>query len=297
MVYEEHPVALLGSIDSASTHLAEQIVAKANLLLVSPVTSDPSVTLAGVSWMFACAPSDAAIARALVGDLLAVLEGVSGGRIALLNTTDHESRMAARECVRELTRRRAAPEYRFEVKPGTAELDAHRAALQRAEPDVVIILAGEEESARWVRELRGLSFSTPPLIYGGASMARSSFSELAGSAAEGVRFPLPAVLQSDHPDAARFVTAFTAQRGYAPDYAALLTYDATRFLTAAIRRSGPNRVRARAALIELSPWSGLAGVIRFDGTGHNPRTDIPVATLRQGRLVLKAPCSNLNRSS
>ena len=76
MVYDEQPLALLGSVDSATTHLAEQVVAKANLPLVSPIATDKSVTLAGVSWMFSCAPDEAAIARVLVDAVLAA----GGGR-------------------------------------------------------------------------------------------------------------------------------------------------------------------------------------------------------------------------
>ncbi|MCX8108080.1 MAG: hypothetical protein N3G20_04680, partial [Verrucomicrobiae bacterium] len=55
MIYEEKPIALLGSVDSASTHLAEQIAAKAQLPIVSPIATDKTITLAGVSWVFACA--------------------------------------------------------------------------------------------------------------------------------------------------------------------------------------------------------------------------------------------------
>ena len=104
MVYDEQPLALLGSVDSATTHLAEQVVAKANLPLVSPIATDKSVTLAGVSWMFSCAPSDAAIARVLVDAVLAGLTG-RADKLVLLATTDHESRMTAREVLREFSRR------------------------------------------------------------------------------------------------------------------------------------------------------------------------------------------------
>ncbi|MBK8478057.1 MAG: hypothetical protein IPL39_17660 [Opitutaceae bacterium] len=38
---------------------------------MSPFTTDKSLTLAGVAWMFTCAPSDAAIARTLVDAVLA----------------------------------------------------------------------------------------------------------------------------------------------------------------------------------------------------------------------------------
>ncbi|MGB5752976.1 MAG: ABC transporter substrate-binding protein, partial [Thermoanaerobaculia bacterium] len=58
MVHEDQVWAILGSVDGSGTHLAEQVVAKARLALVSPVSTDESVNLAGVPWMFSLAPGD-----------------------------------------------------------------------------------------------------------------------------------------------------------------------------------------------------------------------------------------------
>ncbi|MHB1308598.1 MAG: ABC transporter substrate-binding protein [Limisphaerales bacterium] len=291
MVYEEKPVALLGSIDSASTHLAEQIVAKANLPLVSPVATDPSITLAGVSWMFSCAPSDAAIARALVDDVLSAM-GDADGPLAMLTATDHESRMTAREVLREFSRRQHPPDFRFNLPSGAPSIVRQLEAIAHARPTALVIIAGAEDSARLVRALRHPAppaVSTDqqaavPRLFGGPSMARSRFGELSGSAGEGVRFPLLARLEPADPRAARFAARFTAAHQRPPDYAAILTYDATCLLIEAVLEAGPNRNRVRQELIRLSPWPGIGGPIRFDGTGQNTRTDVPMANWRNGRL-------------
>ncbi|MCL4178302.1 MAG: ABC transporter substrate-binding protein [Verrucomicrobia bacterium] len=294
MVYEDQPIALIGSIDSATTHLAEQVVAKANLPLVSPIATDPSVTLAGVPWMFACAPSDVAVARVLVDAVLATLEGQQG-RLALLTATDHESRMTTREVLREFLKRQRPPDFRFEVPPGAADITRQLSALADARPAVVLLIAGVEDSARLARAIRSLSAPTAthpslypaPPLFASQSAARTRFRELAGDAAEGISFPLLAAARGcTATDAARFTEAFLAAREHPPDDAALLTYDATRLLLEAIRQAGPNRDRVRAALAALSPWQGIAGVIHFDGTGQNTRTNLGMATLRNGCLEL-----------
>ena len=89
--------------------------------------------------------------------------------------------------------------------------------------------------------------------------------------------------------AGRFAAHFRTARGRAPDYAAALAYDATRLLIAAIRQAGPNRARIREALVQLSPWAGIAGLIRFDGTGQKRRTDLAVGTIRHGAVVAITP--------
>jgi hypothetical protein len=371
MVYEEQPLALLGSVDSASTHLAEQVVAKANLPLVSPIATDKSVTLAGVSWMFSCAPSDAAIAPVLVDAVLAAVENKSktpqpgysarsargsdsksprmgaqdqsrlqsgappgwafawdvenpSQALALLTCTDHESRMTTREVMKEFSRRERLPDFRFDVLPGAPDLAKQISALAEARPAVVLIIAAPEDAARLVLALRAgtrqsprvrqssSAFAAAPetqttaedcgtlrrppaepapslsscVVFGSHSMARTRFRELAGPAAEGVRFPLLFVPDLADATTARFIERFNQARGHSPDYASMLTYDATRLLIEAIRRAGPNRARIREMLTQLSPWHGIAGPVRFDGTGQNFRTNICMSTIRAGAVVL-----------
>ena len=281
MVYEEQPLALLGSVDSATTHLAEQVVAKANLPLVSPIATDKSVTLAGVPWMFSCAPSDAAIARVLVEAVLADLK-TPADKLVLFAATDHESRMTAREVVRELTRRGRRPNFRFEVPPG-ADFTKQLQAAAEARPALVLIVAETEDAARLTKAVREKLGSA--VVFGSHAMSRRCFAELAGSAADGVRFPLLFVPNSADTNLVRFVASFTTARHHAPDYTAALTYDATRLLIAAIHHAGPNRARIRESLTQLSPWSGFAGTIRFDGTGQNTRTNISLGVIQNGAIV------------
>lgn len=292
MVYDEKPLALIGSVDSAATHLAEQIVAKAQLPLVSPVATDPSLTLAGVSWMFSCAPSDDALARALVdavfgpsaaGPTEPASVAVRHTSLILLSTTDHESRMTQRSVVRECSRRGLLPAMHLEIEPGTADLAAQMRAAAAAKPSAVLVVAGVEDAARITHAVRAAL--GPVEIFGGPSFARHRFRFEAGAAAEGVVFPLLYPVDRSDPVATDFADRFTAARGYPPDYAAAQAFDATRMLTAALRRAGPNRARVREALIALSPWAGIAGPIDFDGTGQNRHAALTLGTIRAGKVV------------
>lgn len=307
MVYDEQPLALLGSVDSATTHLAEQVVAKAQLPLLSPVTTDKSLTLAGVAWMFAFAPADTALARTLAEAVLAEESGATENsaarkseienpksEILLLSGTDHESRLTTREVMREFSRRNQLPDTRFEIAPALPVPPEVLAAIDRSPPTTIVLVATPEDSARWLIMLRERlavhpPATTAPRFFGSHTMGRARFFELAGAAAEGVRFPLLWDPATALPAASSFVARFRAIRGHAPDYAAVYTYDATRLLTAAVRQAGPNRVRIREALISLSPWSGLAGPVHFDGTGQNTATSIPLGTIRNGAVLPLRP--------
>ncbi|HYG34497.1 MAG TPA: ABC transporter substrate-binding protein, partial [Clostridia bacterium] len=104
-------------------------------------------------------------------------------------------------------------------------------------------------------------------------------------AAEGVRFPLLYVPDPGDTNATYFLERFSAEHHRPPDYTAALTYDATRLLIEAIRRAGLNRSRIREMLIELSPWTGIAGRIHFDGTGQNQRNNLCMGTIQNGVTV------------
>jgi branched-chain amino acid transport system substrate-binding protein len=254
------------------------------------MTTDNSVTLAGVSWMFACAPTDTAITRVLADDILATLTN-SSAKLVLLTCTDHESRMTTQAILKEFTHQRRLPDYHLEVPPGVQNADGQMAALARSNPAAVLIIAGAEDSARLVLALHEndgfhqAGQPGSPLVFGSHRMGCSRFQELAAQAAEGVRFPLLFVPAPADTNMARFKAAFATDHRRPPDYTAVLTYDATRLLIDAIRRGGLNRVRVREALTEGAPWIGLAGPIRFDGTGQNVRTNVAMGTILQGAVI------------
>lgn len=281
MVYEDKVWALLGGIDDSSTHLAEQVVAKACLPLLSPVSTDKSVNLAGVPWMFSCAPGDHVIAPLLAEAMLKTLNGPQE-KLVVFSATDHDSRTAAKEILKALSERHCAPDFKFEFQAGQKAVDPQLSSAAAAKSRVVLLIAGPEDSARWVAAIRQRLADTA--IFGTHQMGRSRFLQLAGEAAEGVRFPL--LWTPDESDAVtrKFTAAFKVRFGQEPDYAAALSFDATRLLIAATRQGGLDRSRIREALIKLSPWQGIAGMIEWDGTGQNLRKVSRMGTIHNGQI-------------
>ena len=283
LVYHEPVVAVLGSVDGPATHLAEQVVAKAQLPLVSPVSSDASVNFAGVPWMFSCAPPDSAFAPVLAAEIARELR--SGGEgLALVNATDHDSRQTARALLSALAERGLTPDRQLEFTPGGDTFEVQLRALGDFRPAVLLLLAGAEDSARFLRGVRRRDLH--PVVFGAPAMGRRAFRKQAGPVAEGVRFPWLAVATPETRAALqRFQAAFQARAGHPADYAARQTYDAARLLIAAIRRGGADRRAVCEALRALSPWPGVAGEIAFDGLGRNLRPVTHLATIRKGVVI------------
>ena len=263
MVYEERVAALIGSIDGTATHLAEQVVAKALVPLVDPASTDPSVNAAFVPWTFSVMPSDRALMRLLVRDL--------GDRpFVLASCTEHDARMTTAEFLKALGKRRPQRHIEF-----------HRPELRIAEqiaaarPQTVVLLAGPLESARLVRRLRTLLPDVA--IFASHHAGRRFFLEEAGEAAEGIRFPLPAVL------AREFIERFRRRHGVEPDYSAGYAYDAAKIIVQAIRRAGQDREGIRQALEQLSPYEGVTGTIRWNELRRNAAQPV-MAVIEDGRI-------------
>jgi ABC-type branched-subunit amino acid transport system substrate-binding protein len=275
MVYQERVWAVIGGIDGTSTHLAEQVVAKARLALIDPASTDRTVNSANVPWMFSCMPADRVL-MATIGDALLASRGRES--FILASATDHDSRIMAEAFLSVVHREHSGPQRHLEFQSGSYRLPELAKQIAESEAKAVVVLAGASDSAVLVRALRAAGAESP--IYGGPSLGRQTFLDRARSAAEGVRLPLT-LQESDL--AAEFGKKFGARWNVAPDYAAFHAYDSTRLLVAAIQRAGPDRAQIRAALAELSPWKGVSGTIRWDEIGRNSR-GARLGAIRDGRV-------------
>jgi branched-chain amino acid transport system substrate-binding protein len=82
--------------------------------------------------------------------------------------------------------------------------------------------------------------------------------------------------------------------GERPDHAATWSYDAVRLVARAVDRAGLNRARIRDAVRELSPWTGVGGVVRWDALGRN-EGPVGLATWVGGQLRPTRPPDSMER--
>lgn len=261
LAYRDRVWAIVGGPDGATTHLAEQVAAKARLPLISPTSTDRSAHLASVPWVFSVLPGDHLIAP-LVADELIRVGAVDNA--AILMAEDHDARQFVFELQQAFKTRRVQPRFVFAAGGEHADGKAAIAQTISVRPAAVIVAADSRKSAEWVKSLRQGGYAGR--IFGSATMGQRSFSEVGPAAADCV-FPQLYAPAEDRV----FAPAFERRRGHLPDYAAAATYDSVRLLVAAVRQSGLNRARLGDAIRQLSPWSGVTGEIRWDGLGSNTR--------------------------
>jgi branched-chain amino acid transport system substrate-binding protein len=243
--------------------------------LVSTGSTDKTAHMASVPWFFSCLPSDEAQAPVLAD----ALEAAAGaGPFALAAAAEHDAHAALVDLRRVLSRRRVPLEVLVEFDPVREDMGPLAGRLLEGDPRAIVVLAPPGPAARLVVALRDRGYDGP--LLGGAPLALSAFGRAAGAAAEGVIVPR---LWEPSPAWDGFARRYESRWGEAPDHAAAWSYDAVRLVAEATRRAGLNRARIRDAVREISPWSGVAGTVRWDALGRN-EGPVGLATWRGGRL-------------
>jgi branched-chain amino acid transport system substrate-binding protein len=263
-VYKDNLWAIIGGIDGASTHLAEQITTKIQITLVNPIATDRGIHSADVPWVFSCVPGDDAAAS-----LIAEALSQSQRSFALLSSTGHDSRAFVTELNAAFARQHMVPALHVEFADARHPMSVVGRIASSAVA-AVVLAANAEQSRELIAALRQAGFTGT--IYATATVA--------GHAADDpLHNTITPVLGRIQPD---FRNVFLAAYGHQPDYAAAHAYDATNLLIAAIRRAGLNRARVRDAVRDLSPYDGASGLIEWDALGRNRR---PIVLERvSGRL-------------
>ncbi len=297
LVYEEEVWAIVGGTDGPSTHLAEQVVAKARLALVSPVSTDKTVNLANVPWMFSLAPGDHLIAECMAPQ---IAQSVGDGTFVLISANSHDSYLLNRELRRWLDRLRIVPAYQFELKSETDHIQNVVRECMDVHPRVVVVVADAGMSAQVIRLLYQLGYQG--CIFGGPSLGQRRFLGQLGKEVGKIQFPLltgavdvraeafeawarSSSTHADRADSGGPLSGGPLSGGPLwpdADFTALHTYDAVQLTIQAIQKAGLNRVGIGRALRDLSPWQGLSGRVEWDGLGGNTRRP-RLATITDGQ--------------
>lgn len=254
-IYAENLWAIIGGVDSASTHLAEQVVAKAQLVLVNPAATDRSIHAAKVPWMFSCVPGDNAIAPLISNELK-----TRKLPFALVSSTEHDGRSFTTELKQALERDRLSPIAHVEFDPkSVSQADVVRSILE-TKSEAVVVIANADQTRDFIMKIRQSGYEK--LIVTGPWLAKvAALPDMTN-----VLLPQLGDIQSD------FHNEFVARYGHEPDYAAAHAYDAANLLITSIRKAGLNRARILDAMRAQSPYTGVTGVIEWDALGQNRRT-------------------------
>ncbi len=268
LVYADSVWAVIGSVSGDATHIAEQVIAKAWLPLLSPVSADPTLTYIRIPWMFRLPPNDQAQAETIVSD---GLQELSLEKVGLITSVDHDGRIFAEEMLDQMHAVEAPPAFHLELSPTNVDLAEIVRRARSFDPDGIVVRMPLVATFSLLDELQSGGVSIPVLLPWIPGVQLSDLTKHYG----GEILYVQPFSGADNPGYSAFARAYMQRFGAEPTPSAAYTYDAVNLLVQALTEGGINRAALRDAIANSSGYRGAAGTIAWDNAGGN-----------QGRPVL-----------
>jgi len=254
LVADPAVVGVVGCLSPPTVEAAHHIYGEAGLALITPAAVE-----APGDGVFVLSPGPDVLARAAIGHI----QAQGADRIALLYDAAGESWA------------RSARGESEDVALVLLDNARWLRALEETDARWVICPVDARVGAEVLQQARSVGLRAS--FVGGPEWATDAFGELAGDLASGAWLVTGTPQGKDLRGSKDFLVTYRARGGHEPGADALLAYDATRVLLAALRetieREGhPTRQGVKHALSEVS-LSGVTGPIAFDSRGGrlNPR--------------------------
>lgn len=261
LVYEHEVLAILGALDSRTTHLAEQIATKGHLVLITPWVSDPTLSRINIPWFFRLVPDDRQQAQALATEIFTRrhLE-----RVATIAVESFDAQLAATAFDHAAVGMGQVLVRQFLFDETESDFTALAKQIKASDPDGLVLYGPSLLLARLVHLLRSQDVTCP--LFGPLALTDTRFMEETGPALGTLVVAVPSSWEA--PAWQDFQQAFRDHYGYASPPVAAYAYDGMTLILSAIRRVGPDRYKIRDALAAVNDIQGITGPIRFDGSGN-----------------------------
>ncbi len=263
LVYQDRVWAVIGSINGDTTHIAQQVVTKAWVPLVSPIASDSSLTHINIPWIFRLPPDDQSQAELLISK---IVQRKDLHRIGLLSSTEHDGRYSSEELQKALQNNRIPPVFHFTIDADLQSFDEIIDRIVSFKPDAIVIRLQADQLAGLIHSLSKQHKDFPLFI-----------PWIPGFNADGISRQYSGTLYVVQPfehaskcgSYLRFMHSYSRRFAERPTFSATYAYDAAQLIIKSIRFSGLKRTGLAQSLTELSGYNGASGLIKWDNGGGN----------------------------
>ncbi|MBN1417207.1 MAG: ABC transporter substrate-binding protein [Planctomycetes bacterium] len=285
--YDDACWGIIGSVDSANTHIAIRVALKIEIPIITPGDTDPTFSETNIPWAFRNIPDDRQMAYTIV---FYVFRELGLDRVAIVRTNNRYGRFGVGEFRAGSVRfRKPAPiEINYEVhfENVNPDLTLQMDRLEETKPEGVVLWADAVAAGHIVKAMRARGLTMP--VFACDRAVHPNFVRVAGPAAEGVVGAYPFDPDRGDPAYDDFAKRYEERTGTKPTSYAAYGYDAAMMYVQAIRKAGLNRFRIRDALQEMRNFKGITGEARFDHSLSN-RAPVVLATVKDGRFVFDEP--------
>lgn len=263
LVFKEKVVAILGSIDGRNSHLAEQVIAKTQVMYLSVWASDPSLSKAYVPWYFSLVPTDEQQAIFMLEEL-SVKKRFQ--KILVIKDQTYDAEQALKSLL--------AASNGFEglsissisyQNLGSNDLQI---AIENNRLDAIILLGRQGSVSGIINDLQGYKKTIPVYTNLSAqasknySLSQIEFKDQFGEITSG---------SSEVSKENDFQKEYLMKCHVNPGPVAAYAYDGIMVLSQAIKQSGNDLEDLQQSMSQIN-YQGVTGTVQFDSQGRLKNT-------------------------
>jgi len=270
-------VAVVGHWNSSCSIPASKYYSDANMVMISPATTNPQFTLQGYKKVFRVCGTDDQQGRIAAAFVLKTLRPK---KVAVIHDKTAYGQGLA-DYFQKALGNGAEVVYYGGIVQRDPDYKAVLTAIKEKKPDVYFFGGIYPEAGRLVRQAKEVGLSIPMIT--GDGVYDPTFVNIAGKAAEGTYVTFGK-------DPAGLTTARSFNEKYKKVYGepgpySIYAYDAANIILTAIRETGTTDGTTVAAYIAKSAFHGAFGDISFDKNGDVTKAPYVVWQVRDGKFI------------
>jgi branched-chain amino acid transport system substrate-binding protein len=257
----ERVLAVIGHLNSGQTLAAMELYKDMDLVVITPTSSEQSLTERGYRNFFRVNASDSVQAAV---DARFLVEELAATRVAIVFNDTEYGRGLANLLTQELEQRGGDPVVQIEVAEGQSHYEDEVAQIQAADPDAVFY-AGYEIEAPYLRAALVEAGVNVPMLASDGAFLGATIDE-AGGTAEGMYVSAFAPSPRNVADE-RWVEAYQAVEYRNPDTYSVNGYVAMEVLAEGVRKADSLEAAAIAEALRQNALATLLDTLRYQPDG------------------------------
>jgi branched-chain amino acid transport system substrate-binding protein len=287
LITQKGVVAIVGPNASSNAIPASEIAESSKVVLITPWSTNPKTTLDARSGAPKKFVFRAAFIDPFQGRVVAKFakDTMKAHRAAVLYDIASDYNKGIAEFFRKTFEEDGGQVVAFEsYTTNDKDFSAQLTKIRSASPDVIFLPNYYHEVPLQVQQAHRLGIRAP--FVGSDSWGSQDLVKLCGGDCDGYFFSTHYSAESAAPAAKKFIEAYTAAYGKAPDDVAALTYDSFGLLRQALAASAkPDRQTVRDALAKVQGYEGVTGRMQFREGSGDPIKSAVILQIRDGRFA------------
>jgi len=286
LIKDDNVVAVVGPNSSGNAIPAAGVAERSKVLLITPWSTDPKTTLDAKTGKPGKYVFRACFTDVFEGQVLGKFarQSLGAGKAAVLFDVSSDVLKSQSEQFRKSFEENGGRVVAFETyRAGDKDFIPQFTSIKAAEPDIIFLPSYYTDVPVQVRQAQGLGITAPFL--GSDAWSTEEIIKLCGKDCEGFFLCNHYSAQSPNPLTKKFVDAYKAEYGKAPDDVAALTYDSFGLLREALEGAGVvGREAVRDSFAQITGYRGVTGDMRFTPGSGDPAKGAVIMQIRNGKF-------------